>query len=147
MEESEGSWKVANRVGRKWSYVLIMVIIWCDGSVDSFCSGNQEINTVCTFNLHNIICKLYLDKAEGKNQTRKLKKKKSLHCLDHLIKPFQDNLYFIHVEERSSFVLSHKWAITIFFSLAVKYNEMSIKYALLVAQTVKTLPASAGDLG
>ena len=54
---------------------------------------------------------------------RKLKKKKSLHCLDHLMKQFQNIFYFIHVEELLSFVLSHISAITIFFSLALKYNE------------------------
>ena len=63
------------------------------------------------------------------------------------MKQFQNNFYFIHIEERTSFVPSHIWAITIFFSLVFKYNETSSKYALLVAQTVMNLPVSAGDLG
>ena len=113
-----------------------MVIIWCDGSVGSFCGGNHETNTMCTFNLHTVICKWYVDKAGGKNQTRTLKKKKSFHCLDHLMKQFQNNLYSVPVEELLSFVLSHIWAITIFSSLAFKYNEASNKYALLVAQWI-----------
>ena len=52
------------------------------------------------------------------------------------MKQFQNNFYSVPVEELLSFVLSHIWAITIFFSLAFKYNEASTKYALLVAQWI-----------